>query len=284
MLLAVAAALLLCGAHRHKAKRRLDPPPVTPSAEIEARVSAEVRKAEITLRTLDADRLFDSPFLASAVYYHEGFLSSFPAEKEDADPSRRIIAAVIRLMTPALKERYLALLNQRYAALVSQASDGRLCLPVAWEPPSNRRRRRRPVHPHAIDLFAPEGSPVRAASRGVVILAESGWAAGDPFSTSSRLGGNTLIVADPTGQRMYRYCHLDSVLVSAGEVVQTGETIGTVGHSGMNASRPRHGGHLHFEVNDYGGGAVRALDYKELLALLKGAWSAGPGTSSGGGR
>ena len=255
-----------------------------PSAEIEARVSEEIRKAADTLRNLDEDRLFDSPFVASAVYYHEGFLSNYPAEKKDADPSRRIIAAIVRLITPAVKDKYLALLNQRYAEQVSQESDSRFYLPVTWEPPSKRRRRRRPTHQYAIDLFTPEGSPVRAASRGVIILAESGWTASDPFSTSSRLGGNTLIVVDPIAKRMYRYCHLESVLTSAGEIVQATQTIGAVGHTGINASRPRHGGHLHFEVNEYGDGEVRALDYKQLLAMLTRAWSAGSVAAAGGGR
>lgn len=242
----------------------------------------EIRGAEDTLNNLDADRLFDSPYVASAIYYHAGFLSSYPAEKEDADPARRIIATVARQITPLMKAKYLAILHERYAAQVAQSSDSHFCLPVSWEPPSKRRRRRRRTHPRAIDLFTPEGSLVRAASRGVVILAESGWSADDPFSTSSRLGGNSLIVVDPTANRMYRYCHLDSVLVSAGEVVQAGQKIGTVGHSGINASRPRHGGHLHFEVNEYDDGAVRPLNNKQLQALLTRAWSAGSLAASSG--
>lgn len=255
-----------------------------PSAEIEARVRQEIRRAGDTLNNLDADRLFDSPYVASAIYYHKDFLSSYPAEKEDADPARRIIATVARQITPPMKAKYLSILHERYAAQVAQSSESRLCLPVLWEPPTKRRRRRRPTHPRAIDLFAPEGSVVRAASRGVVILAESGWSMDDPFSTSSRLGGNSVIVVDPTASHMYRYCHLDSLLVSAGEVVQTGQKIGTVGHSGINASRPRHGGHLHFEVNEYDDGEVRSLDKKQLLALLTRVWSTSSSAVSSGGR
>ncbi|MEO8660349.1 MAG: peptidoglycan DD-metalloendopeptidase family protein, partial [Bryobacteraceae bacterium] len=110
---------------------------------------------------------------------------------------------------------------------------------------------------------------------GVVIVAESGWTEADPFSTSSRLGGNSVIVVNPVIHRMYRYCHLESVLVSAGELLRSGQTIGTVGHSGINASRPRHGGHLHFEVNEYDVSGVHAMDYMGLVSLLNSASSTG---------
>ena len=33
--------------------------------------------------------------------------------------------------------------------------------------------------------------------------------------------------------------------------ITAGVKIGTVGHSGTNASKPGHGEHLHFEINKY---------------------------------
>jgi murein DD-endopeptidase MepM/ murein hydrolase activator NlpD len=269
----IVVSLLLCGARARRPKRNLGPPPVTPSVELESRVQDEIRKASNIIANLDEDRLFDSPYVASAVFYHGGFLSSYPVEKEDADPARRIIGAVNRALTAPLKMRYLDLIDHRYSAALGQIGPSRVCAPVSWERPKKRKRRRR-THPYAIDIFTPEGSTVRAAAAGVVIVAESGWTEADPFSTSSRLGGNTVIVVNPVIHRMYRYCHLESVLVSAGELLRSGQTIGRVGHSGINASRPRHGGHLHFEVNEYDVAGVHALDFNGLVSLLNSASSA----------
>jgi murein DD-endopeptidase MepM/ murein hydrolase activator NlpD len=109
---------------------------------------------------------------------------------------------------------------------------------------------------------------VRSASAGLVVLSESGWTADDPLSTSSRQGGNSVIVFDPAGARFYRYCHLQSVAVAAGEAVDAGQTIGAVGHSGLNASRDGHGRHLHFEVNRFDGQNVEALTNAQLRVLV----------------
>jgi murein DD-endopeptidase MepM/ murein hydrolase activator NlpD len=64
----------------------------------------------------------------------------------------------------------------------------------------------------------------------------------------------------------------------AGQVVAAGETLGAVGHTGLNASQAGHGGHLHFEANEYVNGRVRALDYQRLRTMLR-TWrsSAAPG-------
>jgi murein DD-endopeptidase MepM/ murein hydrolase activator NlpD len=124
------------------------------------------------------------------------------------------------------------------------------------------------THQDAIDLFAPEGSTVYAVSRGIVILAENGWSADDPFSTSSRKGGNTVIVFAPDQDRFYRFCHLSAVLVSPGGLVAAGKAVGRVGHSGLNASRGGHGRHLHFEMNEYADGRVRVIAQRRLRTIL----------------
>jgi murein DD-endopeptidase MepM/ murein hydrolase activator NlpD len=58
--------------------------------------------------------------------------------------------------------------------------------------------------------------------------------------------------------------------VAAGTTVEAGQQIGTVGHTGFNASRKGHGRHLHFEVNEFDGNSIRALDKHQLEALLRG--------------
>ncbi len=120
-----------------------------------------------------------------------------------------------------------------------------------------------------VDRIAHEGVPVKAASAGVVLLAENGWNEADPFSTSSHAGGNTAIMFDPATDRFYRYCHMETVYMIPGKVVEPGDVIGRVGHSGLNASRPRHGGHLHFEVNRWNGGEIHPFTAREIWDLLR---------------
>jgi hypothetical protein len=53
-------------------------------------------------------------------------------------------------------------------------------------------------------------------------------------------------------------------------MVASGERLGDVGHSGLNASQAGHGRHLHFETNQYSDGQVRALNYQQLRTMLRG--------------
>src|ERR1019366_8147170 len=123
---------------------------------------------------------------------------------------------------------------------------------------------------YAIDLFAPEGTPVIAVSRGVVVLADRDWSPENLFSTTSRKGGNAVIVFDPDRDRFYRYCHLSYVKMSSGDLVAAGERLGDVGHSGLNASLAGPGRPPHFETNQYSDGQVRALSYQQLRTMLRG--------------
>jgi hypothetical protein len=236
---------------------------VTPSQTIEARVESEIARGEDVLDRLGPDNLFDSRYLVSAIVYHDGFLSHFPKDKATADPSRRIIAHLTALVTPAVKQQYIELLRQRSGA---DAMAPGLVQPVKGFIDTPRRLRRN--HHDALDVFAPEGAPVRAASGGLVVLADKGWEHGDPFAVTSLRGGHSVVVFNPAANRFYRYCHLSAVTVQPGDVLAAGQTIGAVGHTGFNAERRGHGEHLHFEVNQYDGRNVRALDYRQLLALL----------------
>jgi murein DD-endopeptidase MepM/ murein hydrolase activator NlpD len=101
-----------------------------------------------------------------------------------------------------------------------------------------------------IDLAAPKGTPVRAAAPGKVI------AAGQLAENDGRYG--TTIIVD-SGAEQTLYAHLNSMAVKAGERVEAGQLIGTVGETGFAT-----GPHLHFEVrrND------RTVDPATLLADL----------------
>jgi Membrane proteins related to metalloendopeptidases len=82
-----------------------------------------------------------------------------------------------------------------------------------------------------IDLAGNSGSPFIAAASGTVV--EAGWAGGY---------GKMILIDHGNGVKT-RYAHASTILVSTGQRVDKGQTIGSVGSTG-NATGP----HLHFEV------------------------------------
>jgi len=248
---------------------------VAPDPEVDARVADEVERARRILEDLTASNVLASPYLVSAFYYHDGFLNDFPADRSSAAPERRIIGQISHMLTPETKVRFVQLLNGVWSQSEAPGPP-RYAGPVAYFAVSGRRS-----HHYAIDLFAREGTAANAVSRGLVVLADGDWNPDNLFSTTSRKGGNAVIVFDPDRNRFYRYCHLSAVHVSSGDLVAAGQPLGDVGHSGLNASRAGHGRHLHFEANEYSDGRVRALSYQELRALLR-EWraAASPGAGS----
>ena len=93
-----------------------------------------------------------------------------------------------------------------------------------------------PRAPHGgVDVAAARGSPVVAAAGGTVTLAER-----DLFYT-----GGTVIIDHGYGLAT-TYQHMDSVAVTAGQHVEAGERIGTVGATGRVT-----GPHLHWSLNWY---------------------------------
>ncbi len=81
------------------------------------------------------------------------------------------------------------------------------------------------------DFAAPEGTPIRAASGGVVRSA--GWQNGN---------GNTVVV-DHGGGVSTLYAHASALLVKPGQRIEAGESIAKVGSTGYST-----GPHLHLEV------------------------------------
>ncbi len=87
---------------------------------------------------------------------------------------------------------------------------------------------------NGIDLGGVRGTPIHAAANGTVIVARSsGWNGG--------YGNYVVIVHDNGSQTLYS--HMKSVIVSPGQSVASGQTIGYVGSTGLST-----GPHLHFEV------------------------------------
>ena len=106
---------------------------------------------------------------------------------------------------------------------------------------------------HGVDIFAPRGTPVLAASEGVVTRVEE-----------TRRGGRVIWVSDERrGQRLY-YAHLDRQLVTPGRHLRPGDTIGLVGNTGNARTTPPH---LHFGVyarNQYVRGPQDPIPYLAL--------------------
>ena len=82
-----------------------------------------------------------------------------------------------------------------------------------------------------IDYGAPMGSPIQAATDGVVSFA--GWHGGH---------GNYVQIRHP-GNMGSGYAHMSRILAKAGQHVRAGQVIGYVGSTGLST-----GPHLHFEV------------------------------------
>jgi peptidoglycan LD-endopeptidase LytH len=87
---------------------------------------------------------------------------------------------------------------------------------------------------HAIDIMAPQGTPVLAAASGTV-----------EKIFESAAGGHTVYVRTRDGGTVHYYAHLDSYGVREGQAVQQGQPIARVGNTGSAAGGPAH---LHFEI------------------------------------
>ncbi|HSJ15934.1 MAG TPA: M23 family metallopeptidase [Longimicrobiales bacterium] len=100
---------------------------------------------------------------------------------------------------------------------------------------------------HGIDIFAPRGTPVLAATTGRVARVQE-----------TAVGGRVVWLRDERrGQSLY-YAHLDSQHVAAGVMVRPGDTLGTVGNSGNARSTPPH---LHFGIYRRGEGPIDPLPF-----------------------
>lgn len=90
-----------------------------------------------------------------------------------------------------------------------------------------------------IDIFAPRRTPAVAAADGVITSVREGG-----------IGGKTIFMRPSGRQFSLYYAHLDEQLVTSGQRVAAGDTIGLVGNTGNAATTSPH---LHFGIYAPGG-------------------------------
>jgi|LauGreDrversion2_3_1035106.scaffolds.fasta_scaffold03355_2 murein DD-endopeptidase MepM/ murein hydrolase activator NlpD len=103
---------------------------------------------------------------------------------------------------------------------------------------------------------------VLSFSGGIVLATENNWV------TSSQLrGGKYIWIFDPYSNSLFYYAHNNKILVASGQIITPGQTIATVGRTGLNAFKKRSPTHLHFTQLRFNNNFYpKPIDtYKELL-------------------
>lgn len=160
-LLALLVAGLVTPAEARRRQRRLPRPVVrsvlvvVPQELIAARVALAVHQL-----LQPPETWLEDPFLVSALYYRDEFLQQY----EGPDAARQIVSTLRQRMTAADRAQFLAVVAAQYREEWDALPQDAIVAPVPALPHAPRRRR--PNHRDAVDLFVPEGTPVRAAAAG----------------------------------------------------------------------------------------------------------------------
>ncbi|MFB9990607.1 M23 family metallopeptidase [Deinococcus oregonensis] len=150
-----------------------------------------------------------------------------------------VLVGLAYLLWPMLKNA------SRYTALLSAPTPAARSLPNplpgqrfvdTWGGARSEGRRH-----EGVDIFAPRNTPIQATTRGIVLNVRE-----------DRLGGRTVMILGPGGQRHY-YAHLERYPdLKMGDWVEEGAVVGYVGDSGNAKGTPTH---LHYGIYA-GGGAI----------------------------
>ena len=106
---------------------------------------------------------------------------------------------------------------------------------------------------------------VLSMTGGIVIATETVW-----DTTSNLRGGKYIWIYDPSSNSFFYYAHNSNVLVRPCDIIEPGETIATVGRTGLSAFKKRSPTHLHFmqlklDKNNY----PRPFNcYKDLISIM----------------
>jgi murein DD-endopeptidase MepM/ murein hydrolase activator NlpD len=154
-----------------------------------------------------------------------------PQDAGTGSPTPPVISAVApRLQTPGIMTA-----TGAPSVTVTNRKVPKLEWPISTNlPKSGISQKFRPGHT-GLDIYAPQGTPVKAAAGGTVKLAEKNP---DGFS-----GYGWIVIVDHGDGISTWYAHCGTFAVTAGDTVKTGDKIGTVGMTGRTT-----GPHLHFEL------------------------------------
>ncbi len=106
-----------------------------------------------------------------------------------------------------------------------------------------------------IDIFAPKRTPVVAAYGGVVNRVNE-----------TNIGGKVVWLKPESKNLNIYYAHLDEQLVSVGQRVDAGDTLGLIGNTGNARTTPPH---LHFGIYGFGG-AIDPLPFVNPVVKMPG--------------
>ncbi|MER3428615.1 MAG: endopeptidase [Pyrinomonas sp.] len=173
----------------------------------------------------------DRPYATRIVYVSPPPVQPVPSIEPTVEP----LPTVEPRVEPKTDE------NRPEATPHASSSEARLLIPVAGvmanelQDTFNDARAEGRVH-NAIDIMAPRGTPVLAATDGTIL--KLFW---------SERGGNTIYQLGTDGRTVYYYAHLDRYAdgLTEGGTVRRGATIGYVGDTG-NAGSGNY--HLHFAI------------------------------------
>ena len=195
------------------------------------------------------EQVFHNPYLAYALYYSQPFLDEVSNSKNQHDVSERIIGSITNFITPEFRRNAIIFIEKQTKEkenLQNKKISTNQNLPLKEFSFGFGKN-----HKDAIDLFTKESSLAYSIEGGIVLVADKNWQLNNELSSSSMKGGNTVVIFNYLNKEFYRYAHLDKVNVSSGELIMSGQELGTVGHTGKEASISGHGQHLHFEINKY---------------------------------
>jgi murein DD-endopeptidase MepM/ murein hydrolase activator NlpD len=185
-----------------------DPYPLTLTAKSEA---AEEISCSATIDVQEGK------FASESLKVAPNFVTPDPEQLARAEAERQRLRAIFATITP------------------ERLWDGNFHYPLAGVTTGGNFGKRRilngtPGNPHSgVDFPAPAGTPVYAAQRGRVVLAEALYFSGNTVVIDHGLGLYTL------------YAHFESISVQPGDLVDTGALLGKVGATGRVT-----GPHLHW--------------------------------------
>jgi murein DD-endopeptidase MepM/ murein hydrolase activator NlpD len=107
--------------------------------------------------------------------------------------------------------------------------------PIPPNPPKSGISQKFKAGHTGIDIYAPQGTPIKAAAAGTIKMAEK-----NPEGFN---GYGWIVIVDHGNGVSTWYAHCGSFSVKTGDKVKAGDTLGTVGMTGRTT-----GPHLHFEV------------------------------------